>query len=169
MTLGSAAIHHIAILVKDLDKAMTKWEELLGLEKVMPCYLPLADQVPQYTNGEMGEYADCRMAVYDLANIRLELVEPGEKAGPWRDYMEKHGEGCQHLSFVVPDRRAASEALRAIGVSPAYHIGYYPDSTYSFYDSTAQLGVEVNIKTNEDNTGKILELREDASLHQLDL
>ena len=61
------------------------------------------------------------------------------------------GEGFQHISFIVPEKEKAEETLRELGAEPYYHIGYYPDGTYSFYDTKELLGLEVNIKYDDDN------------------
>jgi hypothetical protein len=99
----------------------------------------------------------------------LELVQPGAKAGPWKDRLDKHGEGLQHISFIVPDRKKAQGELQAVGAPKPYHIGYWPGGTYSFTDSVAQLGVEVNIKTDDDNVPKKAQLLADPDFHKKDL
>jgi hypothetical protein len=49
----------------------------------------------------------------------------------------------------VPDREKAQVKLQSIGVPPPYHIGYWLGGTYSFTNNVPQLGVEVNIKTDD--------------------
>ncbi|MDR1230116.1 MAG: hypothetical protein LBK61_01815, partial [Spirochaetaceae bacterium] len=93
----------------------------------------------------------------------------GTNSGPWRDKLDRDGEGVQHISFIVPDRKKAQDELRAVGAPKPYHIGYWPGGTYSFTDSVAQLGVEVNIKTDDDNTAKKARLLSDPDFHKEDL
>ena len=169
MSIGTSKLCHIAILVKDLDKALKNWEQLLGVKAGEPFYLPPAGEVPSFTNGEIGDYTDCRLAVIKLENCVLEFVQPGNKPGPWKDKLDRDGEGVQHLSFIVPDRKKAQETLKAIGAPPAYHIGYWPGGTYSFTDSVPQLGVEINIKTDDDNTVIKESLLKDPDFHKKDL
>jgi catechol 2,3-dioxygenase-like lactoylglutathione lyase family enzyme len=169
MPIGTTKLCHIAILVKDLDKAIKNWEQILGVKANEPFYLPPNTEVPTFTDGKLGDYSDCRLAVIQLENCQLELVQPGEKAGPWKDKLDRDGEGLQHLSFIVPDRKKAQGELQAIGAPKPYHIGYWPGGTYSFTDSVAQLGVEVNIKTDDDNTPKKERLLSDPSFHKEDL
>jgi catechol 2,3-dioxygenase-like lactoylglutathione lyase family enzyme len=169
MPIGTTKLCHIAILVKDIDKALKNWEQLLDVKAVRPWNLPPPNEVPTYTDGELGDYSDCRIATIQLENCILEFVQPGDKPGPWKDKLDRDGEGLQHLSFIVPDRSKAQEALKAIGAPPAYHIGYYPEGTYSFTDSVPQLGVEINIKTEDDNKSKKEQLLSDPDLHKKDL
>ena len=157
-SIGTNILCHVAILVKDIRKAVDNWAAILGVEKPNIWNLPDAKTVPSFTRGESGDYTDCQLAVFDLENAKIELCQPGQNPSPWKEALEKYGEGVQHVSFVVPDRDQANRALEGIGVPPAYHIGYWPTTTYAFFDSKEQLGVEINIKTDEDNTEKIASL-----------
>jgi catechol 2,3-dioxygenase-like lactoylglutathione lyase family enzyme len=169
MSIGTTKLCHIAILVRDLDKALRNWERLLGLKANEPFNLPPASEVPTFTNGELGDYSDCRLATIQLENCLLEFVQPGSNPGPWKDKLDRDGEGVQHISFIVPDRKKAQDELRALGAPAPYHIGYWPGGTYSFTDSAAQLGVEINIKTNDDNAAKKARLLRDPDFHKKDL
>lgn len=169
MPIGTTKLCHIAILVKDMDKTLQNWEQLLGVKAGQSRYLPPPNEVPTFTDGELGDYSDCRLATIQLENCILEFVQPGDKPGPWKDKLDRDGEGLQHISFIVPDRGKAQEALKAIGAPSAYHIGYYPGATYSFTDSVSQLGVEINIKTDDDNKAKKEQLLRDPEFHKKDL
>jgi catechol 2,3-dioxygenase-like lactoylglutathione lyase family enzyme len=169
MAIGTTKLCHIAILVKDLDKALINWERVLGIKPSEPFYLPPASEVPSFTGGQPGDYTDCRLATFQLENCVLELVQPGEKPGPWKDMLDRRGEGVQHISFVVPDRKKAQDELKAIGAPKPYHIGYWPGGTYSFTDSVSELGLDINIKTDDDNTGKKAKLLSDPDFHKEDL
>jgi catechol 2,3-dioxygenase-like lactoylglutathione lyase family enzyme len=167
MSIGTTTLCHVAILVKDINKAVENWSKVLGLEK--PKVWTLPPDVPTFTDGKQGDYTDCQLAVFKLENAKIELVQPGPKSGPWKDALEKYGEGCQHLSFIVPDRKKAQDSLKEIGAGAPFHIGYWPTGTYSFTDTKKLLGVEINIKTNEDNTEKVKKLQTNPDLHKEDL
>ncbi|GMO13205.1 MAG: hypothetical protein Ta2A_23740 [Treponemataceae bacterium] len=169
MSLGTTKLCHIAILVHDLDKAIKNWEQVLGVKAGKPFSLPPASEVPAFTNGEMGDYSDCRLATIQLENCMLELVQPGKNSSPWKEKLDRDGEGVQHISFVVPDRKKAQGELQAVGAPKPYHIGYWPGGTYSFTDAVCQLGVEINIKTDDDNTAKKAALLRDINFHKQDL
>ncbi|MDR0638719.1 MAG: VOC family protein [Spirochaetaceae bacterium] len=169
MSIGTTRLCHIAILVKDLDKAVANWERILGVKAGDAFYLPPASEVPSFTNGKMGDYTDCRLATIQLENCIIELAQPGQNPSPWKDKLDRDGEGVQHISFIVSDRKKAQGELKAIGAPAPYHIGYWPGGTYSFTDSVPQLGVEVNIKTDDDNTAKKARLLCDKDFHKEDL
>jgi hypothetical protein len=107
--------------------------------------------------------------VFILDNVNIELIQPGEKPSPWRDVLEKNGEGLQNLAFIVPNRKEAIRTLSELGAPKPFHIGYWPGGTYSFTDSAGLLGVGIGIKTDDDNTEIIKRLKGDPDLHKGDL
>jgi catechol 2,3-dioxygenase-like lactoylglutathione lyase family enzyme len=169
MPIGTTKLCHIAILVKDIDKTLKNWEQVLGVKADKPHYLPPPTDVPTFADGKVVDVSDCLLATIQLDNCILEFVQPGKKPGPYKDKLDRDGEGVQHISFVVPDRKKAQAALKAVGAPKAYHIGYYPGGTYAFTDSVAQLGVEVNIKTDDDNTSKKERFLSDIDFHKEDI
>jgi catechol 2,3-dioxygenase-like lactoylglutathione lyase family enzyme len=170
MAIGTTHLVHIAILVKDIEQGVANWMKFLGItEKPRIWTIPPPGEALFYSGGRAGDYSDCKLSVLKLENVNIELVEPGPHSGPFKEALDKKGEGLQHLAFIVPDRRQAQETLKELGAPEAYHVGYYPDGTYSFVDSTAQLGVEINIKTNDDNREKIEKIKQNPGLHKQDL
>lgn len=89
------ALDHVAVLVRDLDGAITGWQALFGL--------------PEVAREEMPERG-LRMAWLDGGGARLQLVEP-TAAGPLQTFLEERGEGLHHLCFEVADVRATVAAL----------------------------------------------------------
>lgn len=158
MSIGSTSICHIAFVTSDIEKMVKNWAQLLGVEKPIIKNIPSKEKAPALTEGILEDYKDTKIAVFQLENTKIEIVEPGDEPSPWKTFLEKHGEGVQHLAFKVPDREKAEEELKNIESDNRFHIGYYPNGTYAFYDSIAALGVEINIKTDDDNTELIQKL-----------
>ncbi|MDR3337765.1 MAG: VOC family protein [Treponema sp.] len=169
MSIGTTKLCHVAILVKDIRKAADNWSKILGLPKPNIWTLPPPAEVPAFTDGKPGDYTDCQLAVFELENVKFELVQPGPHSGPWKEKLDRDGEGLQHLSFIVPDRKKAQDTLKEIGAPAPYHIGYWPGGTYAFVDTAPQCGVEINIKTDVDNTEIIKKLQTNPDLHKADL
>jgi catechol 2,3-dioxygenase-like lactoylglutathione lyase family enzyme len=169
MSIGTTKLCHVAILVKDIRKATDNWSKILGLPKPNIWTLPPFGEVPTFTDGKPGDYTDCQLAVFELENVKIELVQPGPNSGPWKEKLDRDGEGLQHLSFIVPDRKKAQDTLKETGASAPYHIGYWPGGTYAFVDTAEQCGVEINIKTDVNNTEIIKKLQTNPDLHKADL
>ncbi len=94
-------VDHIGIAVKDLEQAKKFYTEVLGMEcmgeevveeqKVKVCFIPCGDS-------------------------EVELLESTSPDGPIAKYIEKNGEGIQHLAIRVDDIEAALADLKAKGV-----------------------------------------------------
>jgi methylmalonyl-CoA/ethylmalonyl-CoA epimerase len=94
------SIHHIAIVVQDLDAALCVYADGLGLE--------LSDrrEVPE---------EGVEIAFLPTGNGLFELLSPlGTDSGVGR-FLAKHGEGMHHVCVAVDDIEAAMEQMRAGG------------------------------------------------------
>ncbi len=151
MSIGTKTVCHMAFITRDIQKFTGSWAKFLGIEQPAVWAIPSKDIAPTATFGKPENYKDCLISVLEFDNIKLEVVQPGEEPNPWKLYLEKYGEGFQHISFVVPDPDEAEATLKELGVDSGYHIGCYPGSTYSFYDTKDVLGMEINIKYDGDN------------------
>ncbi len=160
MSIGTKRVVHISFVVKDIDTVMENWAKLLGIDKPRIWNIPGPDVAPVLTDGKPQRYYNCRSSVIELENLVLEVCSPGPEDSPWKTFLEKHGEGMMHLAFLTPDEGAAEQAIKDIGGNPEhYHIGYYPEQSYAFYDTWDALKTELNIKVNRDNSEKMEEIR----------
>lgn len=159
MGIGTKKVCHISFVVKDIDKTVKNWAAFLGIDMPRIWNIPKPEEAPALTDGKLEDYSDCRISVIEMDNLVLEFVQPGERTSPWKTWMEKNGEGFQHMAFVVEDREKAKQLIKEeLGVNDWYHIGYYPGGAYAFYDTKEALATEINIKDNQDNRAIIAEL-----------
>ena len=149
MSIGTKKLVHIAFVVRDLDKVVDAWTKILGIERPRIWNIPGPDVAPVLTNGHPEIYTNCRISVIQLENVTLELTQPGDEPSPWKTFLEKHGEGMMHMAFLTPDEEEAFRTIKeACGTDGYYHIGYYPDQSYSFVDTFDSLNTEVIIKVD---------------------
>jgi len=94
-------IHHIALLVEDLEMAMKFWKDTLGI-------------LPSRVSDVPSEAA--RIAFLPLGGSEVELVQPTTTDSGLSRYLEKHGPGMHHLCFEVDDLQALLGQLKAKGV-----------------------------------------------------
>jgi methylmalonyl-CoA/ethylmalonyl-CoA epimerase len=94
-------IHHIAILVENLDSSLSFWQDILGL-------------IPSTVTEIPDESA--RIAFFPLGESELELVQPTSADSGLSRYLEKRGPGMHHLCLEVTDLSALLEHLKACGV-----------------------------------------------------
>lgn len=88
-------IHHVAVIVRDIDRALPFYVDRLHLTLLSDERLP-----------QVG----ARLAFLDAGTILLQLVEPTHP-GPLRDDLERYGEGLHHVCFAVLDIEEAVKRL----------------------------------------------------------
>lgn len=93
-------VDHIGIAVKNLAES-SKLYDLLGIKSA--------------GEEEVAEQK-VRVAFYPLGDTEIELLESTSPDGPIARYIEKNGEGIQHLALRVDNIEAALEELKAKGV-----------------------------------------------------
>ncbi|MEC7946766.1 MAG: methylmalonyl-CoA epimerase [Myxococcota bacterium] len=93
-------LDHIAIAVPDLDAAIRRFCEDLGL--------PLSGQEDVLS-------AKTTTAFVPAGETRIELIHPLKGEGPVAKYLAKRGGGLHHLCFETDDIVADMERLRAKG------------------------------------------------------
>lgn len=96
------SIDHIAVVVRDLDKALSFYRDALGLE-VIERREVLEEQV--------------EVALLSLGDVSIELVQPVSAGSGVARFLEKRGEGVHHVCLTVDDIVAAMEQLRNGGAS----------------------------------------------------
>lgn len=92
-------IDHIAVVVKDLEKAIKSYADMFGFKVV------------EKREGPGGEFTSVMMA---LGNIRVELFQP-LKEGSFSKFLEEKGGGLHHVSFVTDDIVKEMKTLKAQG------------------------------------------------------
>ena len=99
--LGIGKVHHVAVIVRDLDAALELYRDKLGLtvETVMP--------IP-YDRGTIG--------FLPVGEVKIELVAPNDDTTGAARFLESKGEGFHHVCFEVPDIQAALDKLAADGL-----------------------------------------------------
>jgi methylmalonyl-CoA/ethylmalonyl-CoA epimerase len=94
-------LDHVAIAVGDLEGAAATYRDLLGARVSEPRALP-----------EHG----VRVVFVELANTRIELMQPLGDASPIAGFLERNpGGGLHHVCYEVDDIMAARENLLRAG------------------------------------------------------
>ena len=94
-------IDHIGIAVKSLTEAAAIYENAFGLK------VNAYDQVD-----EQG----VRVAMLNIGESRIELLEPTGPESPIEKFMTKRGEGIHHIAITVDDIEKTLERLKAAGI-----------------------------------------------------
>ena len=94
-------IDHIGIAVKSIDATGQLYNGLLGL---------------QHAGNETVAEQKVTTAFFPVGDTEVELLESTATDGPIAKYLEKKGEGVQHIAFRVENIEEALAELKSKGV-----------------------------------------------------
>lgn len=94
-------IDHLGIAVKSIDEGKKFWADILGLE---------------FEGLETVESQKVTTAFFPVGESEVELLESTAPDGPIAKYLEKKGEGIQHIAFRVENIEEALTELKEKGV-----------------------------------------------------
>jgi methylmalonyl-CoA epimerase len=94
-------VHHVAVVVRDLDAALAFYRDTLGLplEQVMPI-----------------ESDAVRIAFLPVGESKVELVQPTDDSTGVARFLASRGEGFHHVCFEVADLKAELDRLAGEGI-----------------------------------------------------
>lgn len=94
-------IDHIGIAVKNLEETLKFYEDVLGIKCV---------------SQEVVEEQKVKVAFLPIGDTEVELLESTSEDGPIARFIEKKGEGIQHIAFKVDNIEEAIKELEEKGV-----------------------------------------------------
>jgi len=129
-------IDHIGIAVKNLDETLKFYEDVMGIK----C-----------TSKEEVEEQKVRVAFLPVGDSEVELLESTTDDGPIARFIEKKGEGIQHIAFKVDNIEEAIKDLQEKGVrlideKPRYGAG---GARIAFLHPKATSGVLIEISERD--------------------
>ena len=100
-SLGIGKIHHVAVIVRDLEAALDLYRDKLGLTVETVMTIP---------------YDRVTIGFLPVGEVKIELVQPNDDTTGAAKFLESKGEGFHHICFEVPDIQAALDKLAADGL-----------------------------------------------------
>lgn len=94
-------IDHLGVAVKSIDAGKNFWTDVLGL---------------RFEGAETVAEQKVTTAFLPVGESEVELLESTAPDGPIAKYLEKKGEGIQHIAFRVENIEAALAELKAKGI-----------------------------------------------------
>lgn len=125
----------ISYTVRDLD-AVTQWfKQMVGVEHFgITKAVAGRDYEVKVRDEPVTSPFSLRTAMGRLGprgEQEIEIIEPGPEPSIYREFLERNGEGLNHVSFLVPDYESAAQRIRATGMKPLIEfIGHGIHSCY---------------------------------------
>ncbi len=106
---------HIGVVVRDMDQAVARLTAL-GIGPFKPRVLPPENR-ETFRGKPFVPAEHVTIRITQIGNVELELIQPTEGESPHREFLDKKGEGIQHLGFIVNDLQSDVERLTGAGSS----------------------------------------------------
>jgi methylmalonyl-CoA/ethylmalonyl-CoA epimerase len=94
-------IDHLGVAVNSIEDGKNFWSDVLGLD---------------FEGAETVEDQKVTTAFFPVGESEVELLESTSPDGPVAKYIEKKGQGIQHIAFRVENIEAALAELKQKGV-----------------------------------------------------
>jgi methylmalonyl-CoA/ethylmalonyl-CoA epimerase len=91
-------IDHIGIAVKSLDESIPLYRDAYGM------HLHVVEEVPEQK---------VKVAMFEIGDIHIELLEPTSDDSPIAKFLEKKGPGMHHICYEVDDVDGTLEEVSA--------------------------------------------------------
>lgn len=140
---GMKTIVQVAIVTRDIEASAKRWAAVLGLPAPTITTTRPGEEVKVVYRGKPSS-GRAKLAFFRLGQVVLELIEPVGGDTSWKQFLDEHGEGVQHLGFQVENLEEAIARAARMGM-PVLHRGRYDreDGDYVYIDSEKLLGVTV--------------------------
>jgi methylmalonyl-CoA/ethylmalonyl-CoA epimerase len=94
-------VHQIGVIVRDMDEAVALYEGLgIGPFESPKGPAPIFDR---QVHGKPAPDVKNRISMAQMGAVQLELVQPVSGKSLQMEFLEKRGEGVNHLAFLVDD------------------------------------------------------------------
>ena len=94
-------IDHIAIAVNDVEESAKIYQQALGADHV---------------EFETVESEGVKIAIIELENGRIELMQPTNDSSPIKKFLDKKGQGLHHLALDTDNIEGEVERMEGCGI-----------------------------------------------------
>ena len=94
-------IDHIAIDVNDVEESAKVYQQALGADNV---------------EFETVESEGVKVAIIELENGRIELMQPTNDSSPIKKFLDKKGQGLHHMALDTDDIEGEVERMEGCGI-----------------------------------------------------
>jgi methylmalonyl-CoA/ethylmalonyl-CoA epimerase len=94
-------IDHIAIVVNDVEESAKVYQQALGVDNV---------------EFETVESEGVKIAIIELENGRIELMQPTNDSSPIKKFLDKKGQGLHHLALDTNNIEDEVERMEGCGI-----------------------------------------------------
>ncbi|MBS0517725.1 MAG: VOC family protein [Proteobacteria bacterium] len=142
-------------VVRDIEKAMKYWAEVMG---VGPWYYIAKPPIESFEYRGLPSEPDISIALANSGPLQIELIQQRNDApSMYRDFLEAGHEGLQHIAYWTTDFDASLAKCLAAG----YRIGHRGQigarGRFLYFESDGHPGTVIELSEIAGNKGKFFE------------
>ncbi|GAG35466.1 unnamed protein product [marine sediment metagenome] len=143
---GERKIIQVAQVVKDIDKAMKKYYEILNIGP-WSVYTFAPPILRECTFKGKPSDATWVLALAWVGDTQLEIMQPLSGESVYTHFLDKKGEGFHHIKEWVDDCAASIEEYRMKGIE-VIQSGKYDEDEFYYLNTEPELGILYEIGNN---------------------
>lgn len=153
---GTAPKHEITqicIVVRDIERSMKEYTERLGWGpwKVFEYGPPLLHDT--HLRGEPAEFTMIGAETM-VGGIGFELIQPTGGNSIYQEFLDRHGEGVQHIAIMKHSKEDSDELIADVGAASIMGGSTGADIEFYYLDTQDTLGVTI-----ESGTGHAIDIQ----------
>lgn len=142
LKLNELKLDHIAVVVKDVEKAVAFYSKAFGLEFEEIAQHELPPDV--ITRGQPTPYT-MKVSFAQMGPVRLELVQVVEGECIYTEFLREHGEGVHHLGYEVADIEEEIANAEAQGLEMICHLKIVGIMAFAHFDPGKTNGMRIEL------------------------
>lgn len=109
-----SSFHHVAVVVKDMEKAMAYFKSL----GIGPFMEPPVTPIKETWRGKLVPVGSFKLkeVLGKMGTVWFQLCQPLRGDTPWQEFLDTKSEGVHHIAFVVDDIEKAEAELTEKGI-----------------------------------------------------
>jgi len=146
-------LEQIGMVVENLEEAMESMWQTFGIG---PWHVLIFTPKMIKENNHYGKpsKSGMKLAICQMKNIQLELMQPTGNEGIYHDFIKKYGNGIQHVGWhkvkTEQDFFATKTKLENAGM-PCIWSGHLPQGRFAYFDTLKKLNTLLEIAWFEPN------------------
>jgi methylmalonyl-CoA/ethylmalonyl-CoA epimerase len=134
-------ILQVCVVVRDVDKAVRHFEELLGIGPFAVYTVDSSDMPGVTYRGEPGDYR-VKVAMTRVGGGVIELIENQRGVNIYTEFLEKHGEGIHHIGLITEDFESMLKNFEAHALKPSLDGPIVGDrmGRFTYFDTEPRVG-----------------------------
>jgi methylmalonyl-CoA/ethylmalonyl-CoA epimerase len=142
LKLNELKLDHMAVVVKDVEKAVDFYSKAFGIEfeEIAQHELP-ADVI---TRGKPSPFT-MKVTFGQMGPIRLELVQVVEGECLYTEFLRENGEGVHHLGYEVADLEKEVANAEAQGLEMISHLKMLDIMAFAHFDPGKTNGLRIEL------------------------